>query len=272
MPSRPVLLLLTLLLAPVVPLRAQTISTPPVPLQQPVDRSFTEALANGLAALNASRPAEAVAHLRQAILFDPSSTQARLALGQAYAAQVVPNLDSPENRAVAANALDNLASIPASAPEYTHALALIAGTERNLQQLAQARATELQILQLTPDDPEVHYALGVMDWQQSYANALTVLAAAGLKDDGAGNPSLPATACATLVSRNGSVIEDGLDHLTRAVDLRPGYTDAMQYLSLTYRRRADLACGDDARRSSALAQADQWSARARQSPQPPPSR
>jgi hypothetical protein len=36
----------------------------------------------------------------------------------------------------------------------------------------------------------------------------------------------------------------------------------MQYLQLTYRRRADLACGDDAARKADLASADEWSQKA----------
>ena len=36
----------------------------------------------------------------------------------------------------------------------------------------------------------------------------------------------------------------------------------MNYLNLTYRRKADLECGDDAARKADLAQADDWIAKA----------
>jgi len=36
------------------------------------------------------------------------------------------------------------------------------------------------------------------------------------------------------------------------------YDEAMQYLNLNYRRKADLACGDDNARKADLAKADEW--------------
>ena len=57
-------------------------------------------------------------------------------------------------------------------------------------------------------------------------------------------------------------MNEGLQFLQRAVELNPNYDDAMQYLNLTFRRRADLACGDDAARKADLAKADEWSQRA----------
>ena len=49
-----------------------------------------------------------------------------------------------------------------------------------------------------------------------------------------------------------------MQYLNKAVELNPTYDDAMQYLNLTYRRKADLECGDDAARKADLAQADEW--------------
>jgi hypothetical protein len=46
------------------------------------------------------------------------------------------------------------------------------------------------------------------------------------------------------------------------VDLNPNYDDAMQYIQLTYRRKADLECGNDAARKADMAQVDLWSNKA----------
>ena len=40
------------------------------------------------------------------------------------------------------------------------------------------------------------------------------------------------------------VVQDGIDNLNKAIALRPDYDDAMAYLNLLYRRKADLQCGD----------------------------
>jgi hypothetical protein len=49
-----------------------------------------------------------------------------------------------------------------------------------------------------------------------------------------------------------------MKYLNRAVEINPNYDDAMQYLNLNYRRKADLDCGNDAARKADLAQADEW--------------
>jgi len=49
-----------------------------------------------------------------------------------------------------------------------------------------------------------------------------------------------------------------MKYLNRAVEINPQYDDAMQYLNLDYRRKADLECGNDAARKADLAQADAW--------------
>ena len=48
----------------------------------------------------------------------------------------------------------------------------------------------------------------------------------------------------------------------RLSSINKTYDDAMSYLNLTNRRKADLACGDDAARKADLATADDWSQKA----------
>jgi hypothetical protein len=53
-------------------------------------------------------------------------------------------------------------------------------------------------------------------------------------------------------------IQDGMDDLTKALALRPDYDDAMAYMNLLYRERADLECTDPAARAADLKTADEW--------------
>ena len=46
--------------------------------------------------------------------------------------------------------------------------------------------------------------------------------------------------------------------LDKAIQLRPGYDDAMAYMNLMYRERADLECDDLASRAQDLKTADEW--------------
>jgi hypothetical protein len=57
-------------------------------------------------------------------------------------------------------------------------------------------------------------------------------------------------------------VNDGIAELTRAVEIRPTYDDAMSYLNLMYRRRADLDCHDPAQREKDLGTANEWVRRA----------
>jgi len=53
-------------------------------------------------------------------------------------------------------------------------------------------------------------------------------------------------------------VREGIDNLTKALQLRPDYDDAMAYLNLMYRERADIQCTDPAARSADLKTADEW--------------
>jgi len=44
------------------------------------------------------------------------------------------------------------------------------------------------------------------------------------------------------------VVEEGMDALRQALEIRPDYTDAMEYLNLLYREKGELATDDEERR------------------------
>ncbi len=57
---------------------------------------------------------------------------------------------------------------------------------------------------------------------------------------------------------NASNIQEGIDNLNKALQLRPDYDDAMAYMNLMYRERADVKCDDPAGRAADLKTADEW--------------
>jgi hypothetical protein len=50
-------------------------------------------------------------------------------------------------------------------------------------------------------------------------------------------------------------LEEAMQMLVKALELRPDYDDAMAYMNLLYRERADLHCNDVAARDADLAKA-----------------
>ncbi len=219
-------------------------------------------LVKGVQAFKAGKYEEAVDYFQKSVALDPTSAESHLYLATAYSYQVVPDLTTPENLAIAQKALNGFNEVLAQNPNDLDALRQIASIDRNIHKYNEAKATEQKIIQLDPQDSEANYTIGVIDWTESYKNAVTILGAVGLQDDGEGNVKKSKAVCANLVTANMDLVNEALKYLQQAVNINPNYSDAMQYLNLTYRRKADLECGNDAARKADLAQADNWVQRA----------
>jgi len=219
-------------------------------------------LTKGVQAFKNAQYEQAVNHFQNSIALDPNYEDAKLYLATAYSYQVVPNLDTPENLAIAQKALNGFNAVLAKDPNDLTALKQVASINRNIKHLDTAKEYEKKVIALAPDDAEAYYTIGVVDWMQAYKNAITILAADGLTDDGNGNVKKTKGACQKLKDANTDLVADGLQNLTKAVEINKTYDDAMTYLNLTYRRKADLECGDDAARKADLAQADDWNNKA----------
>jgi len=68
----------------------------------------------------------------------------------------------------------------------------------------------------------------------------------------------PKKLCAKLRADGSAVIQDGLDNLNKAISLREDYDDAMAYVNLLYREKADLECETPGLRAEDLKTADEW--------------
>lgn len=215
-------------------------------------------LVKGVQAFKSGQYEQATDRFQESIKLDPSYDVAKLYLATAYSYQVVPNSDDPANIAIARKALDFFDQVLANTPDDLGALRQEASIYRNIKQYDKAKAIEIKIIGINPKDAEANYTVGVIDWTQAYKNATTILAAAGMQDDGNGNPKKSKDVCAKLVTANSALVTEAGKYLQAAVDINPNYDDAMSYLNLNYRRKADLECGDDNARKADLAQADAW--------------
>ena len=215
-------------------------------------------LTKGVQSFKNARYEEAVNHFQNAIALDPNSADAKLYLATAYSYQVVPNLDTPENLAIAQKALDGFNAVLAKDPNDLTALKQIASINRNIKKFDTAKEYEKKVIALDPNDAEAYYTVGVVDWMLAYKNTVTILAADGLTDDGNGNAKKSKGACQKLQQANTDLVNEGLQYLEKAVSINSTYDDAMTYLNLTNRQKANLECGDDAARKADLAKADEW--------------
>jgi tetratricopeptide (TPR) repeat protein len=215
-------------------------------------------LNKGVQAFKNARYEEAVDHFQTAIKLDPNYEDAKLYLATAYSYQVVPNLDTPENLALAQKALDGFNAVLAKNPNDLTALKQVASIDRNIKKMDDAKLYERKVIAIDPNDAEAYYTIGVVDWMLAYKNAVAILAADGLTDDGNGNVKKTKGACQKLQAANTAPVTEGLEVLEKAVSINPTYEEAMTYLNLMNRRKADLECGDDAARKADLAKADEW--------------
>ena len=215
-------------------------------------------LNKGVEAYKQAKYEEAIDHFQKAVNLDPTYPMTRLYLATAYAQQVVPGLDTPENEKTAQTAIDGFQEVLREHPDDITSLKQIAALKYDLKKFNEARDWQLKVLQADPKDAEAAYTIGVVDWTQAYQNAIHALQGAGLQDDGQGNAKMPKPVCKAIQDQNTQLVTDGLKYLQTAVSLRSNYDDAMQYLNLMYRRKADVDCGNDADRKADLAQAQDW--------------
>lgn len=213
-------------------------------------------LNKGVEAFKTAHYELAINHFQQAVQLDPSLPMARLYLATAYSQQVIPNLQTPENMKFANLAIQNFQDVLQKSPNNVNALKGIAALYLNTQNFSMAKEYQNKILAVDPKDASADYTIGVIDWTIAYKNAMPVRQSFGMQDNGA--PIKDKKACQALADKNGPVVQEGLDALQKAIQLRPNYDDAMAYINLLYRRKAELECGNEAARKADLAEADQW--------------
>ena len=68
--------------------------------------------------------------------------------------------------------------------------------------------------------------------------------------------------CSDVRRESLPVIDSGIAMLNKAISLRKDYVDAMAYMDMLYRLRADLECGSKKNFKADIKQSDEWSDRA----------
>ena len=199
-----------------------------------------EQVSLGLQAFQHARFAEAVQHFSDAVRLDPGYLDAHVYLATAYLQQYVPGLNAPENERMAQRAIDEFQQVLVLDPENDAALASIASLYLSRKKFEDAREWYEKLTSLAPDNKQAWYTLGVIAWRQFYPAYGEARAQAGLKPADPG-PLPGGAARAEMKSRWGAVVAGGIENLRRALSLDPDYDDAMAYLNLLLRERADWA-------------------------------
>ena len=219
-------------------------------------------LNKGVQAYKNAKYEDAIEHFKNAVELDPSLTNARLYLATAYAQQYIPGADSPENNRFAEQAIDVFKQVLALNPpkeQQVHSLKGIASLYFNMKKFDLAKEYYQKVADLDPNDPETYYSIAVIDWTQAYQRRMDERAKLGLKPtDELKDKKDCATFINTVKAQNEPEVQDGIQKLQKALELRPDYDDAMAYLNLLYREEADLQCDNPDARKTDLKNADDW--------------
>jgi tetratricopeptide (TPR) repeat protein len=215
-------------------------------------------LNKGVEAYKGAHYEEAIGHFQKATQLDPTLPMAKSYLATALAQNIVPGLNTPDNLNTANQAIAIFQEVLNTDPNDVNSMKQIAGIYYNLNKFDDAKTWQKKVLAVDPKDPEAAYTIGSIDWRLAHENVLAALTPAGLTDDGEGNAKAPKKVMDPLKAENGPLVDEGLNYLNQAVANRANYDDAMAYLNLIYRRKADLDYGDEAARKADVATADDW--------------
>ena len=196
-------------------------------------------LNKGVQAFRNAQYPEAVDHFKTSLDLDPTFTTARLYLATAYMSQYIPGADSPDNIQMANTAMGEFENVLKSDPANGIALASIASLYFHQKKFPEAEEWYKKLIAADPKNKEAYYTLGVIAWTRSFQPRMEARAELGMKPEDPG-PLKDAKIRTTLREKLLPVVDDGLSNLEKAIEIDPEYDDAMAYLNLLHRERADL--------------------------------
>ena len=223
-------------------------------------------LNKGVAAFKNAQYDTAIEFFKQSKELDPGLMNARLYLATAYASQYIPGAPSDQNIALgtaAVNEFKDVLSIDANNLSAIDGIGSIlfqmAGTPYDPKKFEESKSYHQKHIDLKPNDPEPYYWIGVIDWTLAFRGNGELRAdynKNNIKKQVRDDDPLPPAVRAVYVEKYGPMVEEGITNLQKAIQIKSDYDDAMAYLNLLYRRKADMVESAD-ERASLKKQADE---------------
>ena len=198
-----------------------------------------DALNKGVNAYKNAQYADAVDYFTKATDLDPTFHTARLYLATAYMSQYIPGVESPENVEMADMAYQQFEKVLQADPGDTVALASIASLFFQRKKFEEAEEWNRKLIAADPNYKEAYYTLGVIAWTRSFQSRMEARAELGMKPEDPG-PLKDEKVRTEVREKNWEVVNSGLGQLEKAIEIDPEYDDAMAYLNLLHREKADL--------------------------------
>jgi len=222
-------------------------------------------LNKGVAAFKEAQFDKAVEYFKEAKELDPDLMNARLYLATAYASQYIPGAPSEENKRHGEEAIAEYKLVLEKAPDNMSAidglasiLYQMAGQPFDEKKFEESKSFHQKHISLKPLDPQPYYSIGVIDWAIAYRGNTEMRAdynKAHINKQVKDTDALPPDVRTTYTQKYGPLVDDGIASLKKAIEINPEYDDAMTYLNLLYRRKADMV-ESTAERDTLTKQAD----------------
>jgi len=214
-----------------------------------------ETLNQGIAAFKDAHDKEAVEFFQQAATLDPNNVNAHLYLGTAYMSMWTPGTETPENETLARSARTEFQRVLELDANNTVAIGSMASIEYNSHKLDDAMDWYKRLAAVDPTNRESFYSMGVIAWAKWYPALMAARTKLKMRPEDPG--PLPGPVRGELKAQYSSLIEEGITNLDHALALDPKYDDAMAYLNLLIRERADLLDTKEEYKAD-VATADAW--------------
>jgi tetratricopeptide (TPR) repeat protein len=227
-------------------------------------------LNQGVQAYKNGKYNDAVRHFKEAVELDPTSQNAQLYLATSYYIQWVPGAENPDNVKNHDMASQEFNDVLKKDPNNPLALAMMASMAYNAAQggtpdqkakaLAEAKQWNLRRIEANSHDAEPYYYLGVIDWAKAYIPIQTMRGEAKMGNLEPGpikDPKIRAEA----KEKYEQDIDDGIANLRKCLEIDKENEDAMTYINLLLRKKADLEDSPDAAKAD-IAQAEDFANKA----------
>ena len=207
-------------------------------------------LNKGVQAFKSAKYPQAVDFFEKAVQSDPDFITARLYLATAHMSQYIPGADSKENLQNAQAAEQEFKKVLEKEPENSVAIASIASLhyqqaqgnqplEQKIKKLDESAVWYKKLSEVEKSNKEAFYSLGVITFNKYYADILAARSKIGMKGGDPG-PLKDKAIKEELKAKWLGPVNEGIANLEKALNIDKEYDDAMAYLNLLIRYRADL--------------------------------
>lgn len=220
-------------------------------------------LNKGVQAFTAADYPTAVTRFTTALELDPTLTDAKAYRSYAYMNQFFPGSTEPENMKMAQQAIAGFEEVLEVDPNNMLAISSMASLYFNMKEFDKAEELHRKRIELAmaqePVDPgaaDSYYTIGVIKWTDSYQPRMAARAEMGMQPNDPG-PLKDSAKREELAVEAIPAIDSGIEALNGALKVNPDYADAMIYLNLLERERADFAA-TQAEHDEHIAKANEW--------------